>query len=188
MPAIGLLKNCELDETYDGVTISAEAKFLIVSMATFRNNKQRYTAFLVCSYNYQSIAKQHYYRYTCKIIVDAESSQRSKGWHSYLHSTCTLFRVKTLFANWQTSGYQNIFLHYFAVTEGIGVRGGGAGDHRAWKISGQTLFSGQAQVAQKSWIIKYISVQWKIPGQLCASGQAQVAQKSWIIKNIHSIQ
>jgi len=25
---------------------------------------------------------------------------------------------------------------------------------RAWKISGQTLFSGQAQVAQKSWMIK----------------------------------
>jgi len=29
-----------LDETYDRVTISAEAKFLTVSMATFRDNKQ----------------------------------------------------------------------------------------------------------------------------------------------------
>ena len=79
MLATGLLKNCELDETYDRVTISAEGKFLTVSMATFRDNKQRYAVFLVCSYNYQSIAKQHYYRYTCKIIVDAGSSQRSKS-------------------------------------------------------------------------------------------------------------
>jgi len=38
--ATGLLKNCELDETYDRATISAEAKFLKVSMATFRDNKQ----------------------------------------------------------------------------------------------------------------------------------------------------
>ena len=36
----GLWKNCELDETYDNVTISPEAKFLTVSMATFRDNKQ----------------------------------------------------------------------------------------------------------------------------------------------------
>ena len=64
----------------------------------------------------------------------------------------------------------------------IGVRGGGSGagrpPPRAWKMSGQTLFSGQRQVAQKSWIIKYISVQWKILGQLCFSGQAQVAKNS----------
>jgi len=40
MPATGLLKNCELDETYDGVTIPAKAKFLTVSMATFRDNEQ----------------------------------------------------------------------------------------------------------------------------------------------------
>jgi len=33
-----------------------------------------------------------------------------------------------------------------------------------------------------------ISIQWKIPGQLCFSGQAQVAQKSWMIKNTYSIQ
>ena len=31
---------------------------------------------------------------------------------------------------------------------------------------------------------KCISIQWKISGQLCFSGQAQVAQKSWMIKNI----
>ena len=85
---------------------------------------------------------------------------------------------------------------------------GAAAPPRAWKISGQTLFSGQPQVAQKPWIIKYISVQWKIPGQLffmaspsCSkilnkkntfnivnsghllflSEQAQVVQNSWII-------
>ena len=36
----------------------------------------------------------------------------------------------------------------------IGVRGGGGAPPRAWKISGQTLFSGQALVAQKSWMTK----------------------------------
>jgi len=78
----------------------------------------------------------------------------------------------------------------------------------AWKISGETLFSGQAQFAQKFRMTKDISIQWKIPGQLrfqgkrkllknpeckkyiqyseifqgtlCFSGQAQVAQKSWM--------
>ena len=34
------MKNCELDVTYGRATISAEAKFLTVSMATFRDNKQ----------------------------------------------------------------------------------------------------------------------------------------------------
>jgi len=44
MPATSLLKNCELDETYYRVTItiSAEAKFLTVLMATFRDNKAQY--------------------------------------------------------------------------------------------------------------------------------------------------
>ena len=50
-----------------------------------------------------------------------------------------------------------------------------------------SVFS-QAQVAQKSWMIKNISMQWKISGQLCFSGQAQVAQNSWMTKNIYSIQ
>ena len=45
-----------------------------------------------------------------------------------------------------------------------------------WKIPWQ------AQVAQKSWIIKNIySARW-IQGILCFSGQAQVTQKSWMIK------
>jgi len=44
------------------VTISEKAKFLTVSMATFRDHKQAlYAAFLVCSYNHQSTAKQHHY-------------------------------------------------------------------------------------------------------------------------------
>jgi len=65
----------------------------------------------------------------------------------------------------------------------IGVRvGGAAAAPRAWKFSGQTLFSGQAQLAQKSWIIRNTySVQW-IQGTLCFSGQAQVAQKLWMVK------
>ena len=33
-------------------------------------------------------------------------------------------------------------------------------------------------------MIKYISIQRKIPAQLCFSGQAQVAQKFWIVKSI----
>jgi len=40
MLATGLWKNCELDETYDRATISAEAKFSKVSMATFHDNNQ----------------------------------------------------------------------------------------------------------------------------------------------------
>ena len=47
----------------------------------------------------------------------------------------------------------------------IGVRGGGSWGAAAplsWIISGQTLFSGQAQDAQKSWMIKNILIQWKI--------------------------
>ena len=50
------------------------------------------------------------------------------------------------------------------------------------KISGQTLFSGQTQVAQKSWMIKNTWIQWKFSGQLCFSGQAQVDQISCLIK------
>jgi len=74
------------------------------------------------------------------------------------------------------------------------------------KIAGQLYFSGQAQVAQKSRMIKNISktvkncratlffrasaswskvlndknisIQWKISRQLCFSGKVQVAQKS----------
>jgi len=39
--------------------------------------------------------------------------------------------------------------------------------------SGNLCFSGQAQVAQKSWMIKiHVQNQWKISGQLCFSGQA----------------
>jgi len=45
------LKKCELDEIYDRVTISAEVKFLTVSIATFATTNKRYTALLVCSYN-----------------------------------------------------------------------------------------------------------------------------------------
>ena len=37
-------------------------------------------------------------------------------------------------------------------------------------------------------MIKNISIHWKLPGQLYFSGQAQVAQKSWIMKTIQYIQ
>jgi len=60
MSATGLLKNCELDKTYERLP-PAEAKFLTESMATFRNNKQALYGILVCSYNYQYTAKQHHY-------------------------------------------------------------------------------------------------------------------------------
>ena len=78
----------------------------------------------------------------------------------------------------------------FSFTHSRTRRGGRRGrpPPRTWKISGQTLFSGHALVAQKSWMIENISIQWKIPGQLCFSGQVQVAQKSWMIKNTYSIQ
>jgi len=39
------------------------------------------------------------------------------------------------------------------VSASIGVEGvGGAADPLSWKSSGQLCFSGQAQVAQKSWM------------------------------------
>jgi len=60
------------------------------------------------------------------------------------------------------------------------TRRGGGRTPRVWKILGQLWFSGQALVAQKSWIKKNTySVQW-IQGTLCFSGQAQVTQKSWM--------
>ena len=40
MPATGLLKICEWNETYDRVTISPQAKLLAISMVAFRDNKQ----------------------------------------------------------------------------------------------------------------------------------------------------
>jgi len=83
-----------------------------------------------------------------------------------------------------TKSFPFFICHHRRTRRGVG----GADDPRAWKNSGQTLFSGQAQVAQKSWVIKNISIQWKIPGQLCFSSQAQVAQKSWMIKNMYSVQ
>jgi len=50
------------------------------------------------------------------------------------------------------------------------------------------MLSGQAQVAQKSGMIKHIWIQWKISEQICFSEKAQVAQKSWMIKIMYSIQ
>ena len=41
---------------------------------------------------------------------------------------------------------------------------------------GQTLFSGHAQLAKKSGMIKHIPIQW-IQGKLCFSGQAQSGSK-----------
>jgi len=46
--------------------------------------------------------------------------------------------------------------------------------HPTWKISGQALFSGQAQVAQKSWMIKNISIQWKIQGNPVFEGKRKL--------------
>jgi len=47
-------------------------------------------------------------------------------------------------------------------------------------------FQGKRKVAQKSWMVKNISIQWKISGQLCFSGKARVTQKSWM-QNVYSI-
>ena len=53
------------------------------------------------------------------------------------------------------------------------------------KISGQTLFSGQAQVAQKSWKINNISIQWNISGQILFLRVSAGCSKFWRIKNIY---
>ena len=65
-----------------------------------------------------------------------------------------------------------------------GVRGG-----RARRAATPGLKnSGQAQVAQKSWMIQNISVQWKISGQTLFFRASASCPKFWIIKNIYSIQ
>jgi len=72
-----------------------------------------------------------------------------------------------------------------------GVRGGGrgrGGRPLCLKISGQTLFSGQAQVAQNFWKIKNISIQWKMSGQILFFKASACCSKFWMIKNIYSIQ
>jgi len=77
------------------------------------------------------------------------------------------------------------------------------------KFQGNSVFQGKREVAQKSWMINNISIQWKISGETLFSGQAQVvkypeckkyiqyseqfqansvfwgqAQKSWTVKKI----
>jgi len=50
-------------------------------------------------------------------------------------------------------------------------------------VSTQWKISGQAQVAQNSWLIKiYIQYNELIHGTLCFSGKPQVDQKSWMEK------
>ena len=65
-----------------------------------------------------------------------------------------------------------------------GVREGGAGVRPpGLKNSGQTLFSEQAQVSQKSWKIKNFSMQWKIPGHILFFRASAGCSKLWRIKN-----
>ena len=47
-----------------------------------------------------------------------------------------------------------------------------------------TLFFRASASCSKLLNVKVYSIQWKISGQLCFSGQSQVAQKSWMVKNI----
>jgi len=49
-------------------------------------------------------------------------------------------------------------------------------------IQGTLCFSGQAQVAKKSWKVKNVSTPWKVLGQLCFSRQ-ESCSKIWMIKN-----
>jgi len=56
------------------------------------------------------------------------------------------------------------------------------------KNSGQTLFSGKAQVVQKFWKIKNISIQWKTSGQILFFRTSAGCSKFWKIKTIYSIQ
>jgi len=51
-----------------------------------------------------------------------------------------------------------------------------------WKISGQTLFSGQAQVVKNPEPEKYIKHSENFQGNSVFSGQAQPAQKSRTVK------
>jgi len=55
------------------------------------------------------------------------------------------------------------------------------------KNSRATVFQGNPKCSNILNDKKHIFITVKIPGQLCFSGQAQVAQKSWIINNIYSV-
>ena len=70
-------------------------------------------------------------------------------------------------------------------------RGGGGGEggrHLRLENSGQTLFSRQAQVAQKSWKTKNISIQWKMSGQILFFRASAGCSEFWMIKNMYSMQ
>ena len=61
----------------------------------------------------------------------------------------------------------------------------------AWKFSEQTLFSGQGQLAQKSWMMTNISIQWKISGQTLffrasATCSNVVNDKKYIFNTVNS--
>ena len=115
-------------------------------------------------------------------MAQGKAQSDGSGWRVWLPTPAWL----SLLCAWG----RNLDAH--GARKGIGVRGGGSRGEaapRVWKFLGKTLFSGQAQVAQKSSMIKITySIQWKIPGKLCLSGLAQVAQKSWMIENTYSIQ
>ena len=51
----------------------------------------------------------------------------------------------------------------------------------------QTLFTGHAQVAQKSWKIKNMSIHWKISGQILFFRASASCSKFWIIKIYSSV-
>jgi len=115
----------------------------------------------------------------CKSILNTVKNSRA------IASCSKILNVKVNSIQWIFSGQT---LYFTVIASYSKILNGEKYSQYSEKFQGKLCCLGQAQVTQKSWIMKNVSIQWKISGHLCFSGQAQVAQKSWMIKNIYSIQ
>ena len=90
--------------------------------------------------------------------------------------------------NWrwtlQTINAETLRSNAFITSQPVAYEPGGVGAavSPGLKNSGQTLFLGQAQVAQKFWKTKTISIQWKISGQIQFFRARAGCSKFWMIK------
>ena len=109
--------------------------------------------------------------------------------NSVFHGKRKLFKIlndKKYIFNTVNSGHSLFFRASKSCSNALNVKS--IWNTLQCKISWQTLFSGQAQVPQKSWKIKNISLQWKISGQTLFFRASASCSKFWMIKNIYSIQ
>jgi len=90
-------------------------------------------------------------------------------------------QLRSSFFHEHGSGYSSGTLGFHKCGQWRTKRGVGGGRPPGLKNSGQTLFSRQAKVAQKSWKINNISMQWKISGQILFFRASAGFSKFWMI-------